>query len=154
VTRGLVAEELWRRIERTALELFRRGQETVSRQGLILVDTKYEFGLDAGRELLLIDEIHTPDSSRFWYADSYDELYRKGERQRELDKEYLRQWLIDNHGFMGQGQPPVIPDEIRVETALRYVTAYELITGESFTPGAASASDERAIVERNLNRLL
>jgi phosphoribosylaminoimidazole-succinocarboxamide synthase len=153
VSRRLVGKELWERIELTALALFRRGQELVSRQGLILVDTKYEFGLDPSGELLLIDEIHTPDSSRYWYASSYDELFGSGGRQRELDKEYLRQWLIDTHGFMGQGTPPAIPDDIRVETAARYITAFELITGEPFLPRAAGAVEETALVRRTLPAL-
>jgi phosphoribosylaminoimidazole-succinocarboxamide synthase len=150
VRRGLVERELWERIERTALALFRRGQELVARQGLILVDTKYEFGIDQAGELTLIDEIHTPDSSRYWYAEGYDDRFRAGERQRELDKEFLRQWLIDTHGFMGQGSPPVIPEDIRVETAARYITAYELITGEPFVPRAADAATEAALVRRTL----
>jgi phosphoribosylaminoimidazole-succinocarboxamide synthase len=153
VSRGLVEKALWERIERTALALFRRGQELVARQGLILVDTKYEFGIDQAGELTLIDEIHTPDSSRYWYAQGYEERFSAGERQRELDKEYLRQWLIDTHGFMGQGSPPVIPDDIRVETAARYITAFELITGAPFVPQAADAATEASLVRRSLSKL-
>ena len=153
VRRGLVERALWERIERTALALFRRGQELVARQGLILVDTKYEFGIDQSGDLTLIDEIHTPDSSRYWYSEGYDDRFRAGERQRELDKEFLRQWLIDTHGFMGQGTPPVIPEDIRVETAARYITAYELITGEPFVPRAADAAAEAALVRRVLSKL-
>jgi phosphoribosylaminoimidazole-succinocarboxamide synthase len=153
LSRGLVEKLLWERIERTALALFRRGQELVARQGLILVDTKYEFGLDDRGELRLIDEIHTSDSSRYWYASGYDELFRSGARQRELDKEYLRQWLIDTHGFMGQGSPPDIPDVIRVQTASRYITAYELITGRRFEPESLDAAAEADLLRRTLATL-
>jgi phosphoribosylaminoimidazole-succinocarboxamide synthase len=140
VAKGLAAEALWRRIEEAALALFRRGTELLAARGLILVDTKYEFGT-VGDELLLVDEIHTPDSSRFWYAADYHERFDRGESQRQLDKEYLRRWLMD-HGFSGSGDAPEIPDEVRVETAFRYVEAFEVITGQRFAPAAGSAEDE------------
>ena len=144
----IVPEPLWNRIEETALELFDRGREVARKQGLILVDTKYEFGL-LGDELLLIDEIHTPDSSRYWYADTYEELFEKGENQRELDKEYLRRWLME-HGFQGEGDPPHIPDKIRIEVALRYIRTFEIITGEEFVPAALPADEEINLIAQRV----
>jgi phosphoribosylaminoimidazole-succinocarboxamide synthase len=141
---GLVPRGLWEEIERTAFALFRRGGEVAAAHGLILVDTKYEFGLRRG-VLTLVDEVHTPDSSRYWYADTYAPLFAAGERQRELDKEYLRQWLLAR-GFRGDGEPPVIPDEVLVEVAWRYVTAWQTITGSAFTPGSLDAVGESALV--------
>jgi phosphoribosylaminoimidazole-succinocarboxamide synthase len=142
-----VGELLWGRIEEAALALFERGSRMLAERGLVLVDTKYELGLagDAGDELLLIDEVHTPDSSRFWYAADYADRFAAGQPQRQLDKEYLRRWLMD-HGFMGEGEPPPIPDEVRIETAKRYVEAFEVLTGERFVPASGSAADEAAAV--------
>ncbi len=144
IAEGRVPEALWERIERTALALFERGSQLLARRGLILVDTKYEFGT-AGDELLLVDEVHTPDSSRFWYAAEYAGRFAAGEPQRQLDKEYLRRWLMER-GFMGEGEPPAIPDEVRIETAGRYVEAFETITGEPFVATAGSPADEAAAV--------
>jgi phosphoribosylaminoimidazole-succinocarboxamide synthase len=141
VSTGLVKADLWKQVEQAALGLFARGQSIAAANGLILVDTKYEFGL-VGGELTICDEIHTPDSSRFWYADSYAGLFAKGEKQRELDKEHFRRWLMDR-GYMGDGNPPSITDDIRVEVAQRYMTAYETVTGEKFAPIAASAEAEQ-----------
>jgi phosphoribosylaminoimidazole-succinocarboxamide synthase len=141
---GIVPSGLWDEIERTALSLFRRGTDLAAANGLILVDTKYEFGLRRGT-LTLVDEVHTPDSSRYWYADTYARLLEAGERQRELDKEYLRQWLLAR-GFRGDGQPPVIPDEVLLEVAWRYVTAWQTITGADFVHGALDAAGESALV--------
>ena len=144
VRRGIVEKSLWEKVEQTALALFKRGGELAAERGLILVDTKYEFGVLDG-ELVLVDEIHTPDSSRFWYADTYDELFSAGVKQREIDKEYLRGWLMEK-GYKGEGTPPVIPDEIRIEVAWRYMQAYELITGQSFEPSGVSAESETALI--------
>jgi phosphoribosylaminoimidazole-succinocarboxamide synthase len=110
------------------------------------VDTKYEFGL-AGDELLVIDEMHTMDSSRFWEADTYAARFGAGEDQRMLDKENIRQWLIREKGFSGQGTPPALSEQIRTEIALTYIQAFERITGEHFT---SSAGEVGARVERNL----
>jgi len=148
---GIVPRGRWEEIERTANELFRRGAEVAGAGGLILVDTKYEFGLRDGR-LVLVDEVHTPDSSRYWYADTYAELFAAGERQRELDKEYLRQWLLAR-GFQGDGQPPDIPDEVLLEVAWRYVTAWQTITGSSFTPRSLDAATESALVAACARRI-
>ena len=151
VSSGLVGADLWHEVETSALALFRRGQELASRSGLILVDTKYEFGLE-GSTLVLADELHSPDSSRYWWEDSYERLFFAGDDQRELDKEPFRRWLAER-GFSGEGPVPPIPDSVRVETALRYVQAYEAITGENFEsigadPQAETRSLSRIISER------
>jgi phosphoribosylaminoimidazole-succinocarboxamide synthase len=114
-----------------SMKLFKRGVEIAARQGIILVDTKYEFGMNTEGEIILIDEIHTPDSSRFWYADEYDRRFEAGEEQKKIDKEYLRKWLADK-GFTGEGEVPEVPDDIKAETARRYIEAYESITGQEF----------------------
>ena len=136
VKQGLVEPEIWNQVTHAALELFQRGSEVCSRRGLILVDTKYEFGICDG-ELTVVDELHTPDSSRFWFADSYQERFENGEQQQKLDKEYLRQWLMDR-GFQGDGVAPEIPREVFAEVAVRYRTAFETITGQKFAPSPAS----------------
>jgi phosphoribosylaminoimidazole-succinocarboxamide synthase len=142
VRRGIVEEKLWAQVVDTAHALFRRGSELVAERGLILVDTKYEFGLLDGK-LLLIDEVHTPDSSRFWFRDTYAELFEAGEKQRKIDKEYLRQWLMEK-GYMGEGAPPEIPDEVRIEVAWRYIQAYQLIKGDEFTSAGLTPEAEEA----------
>lgn len=144
VRQGLVEAGLWARVEEAALRLFARGQAEAARRGLILVDTKYEFGIaagDQGPELILVDEIHTPDSSRYWYADSYASLFAEGREQRKLDKEYLRQWLMDQ-GWSGQGNPPPIPGEVLAELAWRYITAWQELTGEQFNPKSWNLEQE------------
>jgi phosphoribosylaminoimidazole-succinocarboxamide synthase len=113
--------------------LFRRGQELCAERGLILVDTKYEFGRAKDGRMLLIDEIHTPDSSRFWFKKSYDERFAKGETPESFDKEYLRRWLAAQ-GFRGDGPIPAIPDEVRLEAARRYIEACETVQGKPFVP--------------------
>jgi phosphoribosylaminoimidazole-succinocarboxamide synthase len=100
---------------------------------VLLVDTKYELGRDADGVIRLIDEIHTPDSSRFWYADSYEQAMASGEDPRALDKEYVRRWLVAQ-GYTGDGAPPILPDEVRLEAARRYIEAYERLTGSDFLP--------------------
>lgn len=148
VTRGLVEPELWKEIQKKAIALFKRGQELAAKQGLILVDTKYEFGLYKG-ELLVIDEIHTPDSSRYWEASEYQARFEKGEEQRMLDKENIRQWLIKERGFQGHGTPPEIPGDVRADLAKKYVMNYERLTGEAFQP---AAGDPVSRLEANLKK--
>ncbi|MBN2050483.1 MAG: phosphoribosylaminoimidazolesuccinocarboxamide synthase [Spirochaetales bacterium] len=148
--KGLVSPAIWARVEEAARALFSRGTELAAQRGLILVDTKYEFGLLDG-ELILVDEVHTPDSSRYWFSDSYEELFEAGEKQRKLDKEYLRQWLMDR-GFMGDGEIPFIPDEIRLEVARRYIEAYKILTGEEFSLDPASGRDEREAILQYLDQ--
>lgn len=116
------------------LRLYACGVKHAAEQGLILVDTKYELGRVDGK-LVVSDEIHTPDSSRYWFTEGYQERFQAGEEQRKLDKEYVRQWLADQ-GFRGDGPPPRLPDEVRVEAAKRYIHAYELVTGTAFVPDA------------------
>lgn len=132
--RGIVAHKLWKQIREKAFKLFERGQQVAAEQGLILVDTKYEFGLHEG-ELTLIDEVHTPDSSRYFYADEYEERLKAGKRQKQLSKEFLREWLME-HDFQGlEGQElPDLPDAFRWEVFERYAELYEKLTGLNFTP--------------------
>ncbi len=146
VARGLVTAKEWARAKELALALFAEGQRWCKTRGLILVDTKYEFGR-VGEEILLIDEIHTPDSSRYWIAEGYEARFSAGEEQRMLDKENLRQWLIKEKGFSGHGEAPVIPDDKRVEVAKIYASAYELITGQTLD---VQVGDVSARIERNL----
>ena len=133
--------------------LFQRGQEIAARQGLILVDTKYEFGKRDGK-VYLIDEIHTPDSSRYFYAEGYEEKLAKGEPQRQLSKEFVRQWLIE-HDFMNEpGQVmPEITDEYAESVSERYIELYEHITGENFNK-AAVEGDIAARIEKNVSNWL
>lgn len=147
---GKVEKRLWERIEETSLALFQRGTEIAAGSGLILVDTKYEFGLQEAN-LTLVDEVHTPDSSRYWFADTWEELYKEEKPQRELDKEYLRQWLLAR-GWSGDGPAPEIPDDVRVEVAWRYVTAWQTITRREFSPHAMGGEAETALVTAQLGR--
>jgi phosphoribosylaminoimidazole-succinocarboxamide synthase len=138
VARGLLDEETTERLSRMSFDLFEMGARWARSRGLILVDTKYEFGRTPDGEIVLIDEVHTPDSSRYWMADSYEERMEAGEEPQGLDKEYLRRWLKETHGYAGEGPVPEIPDSVRVEAARRYVELYELITGRDFDPGEGS----------------
>ena len=147
IQQGIVEEKIYRQMEKVALALFDFGTKYVAKNNLILVDTKYEFGL-LNEELILIDEAHTPDSSRFWIKDTYEKLFLKGEEPRKLDKEYVRQFLA-NKGFIGEGKIPEIPDEVKIEAAKRYITAYEMITGKEFE---AEAGDVLKRVEGNLEK--
>lgn len=132
LTRGIVDSELWRKVTVTALKLFERGTQKAKEQGLILVDTKYEFGL-WNNELYLIDEVHTPDSSRYFYADSYQQLFENGQRQKQLSKEFVREWLIERD-FMGkEGQHlPEMSDNDVQHIFNRYAELYEKLMGEPF----------------------
>jgi len=133
LARGLMSAELFERAEALAAALFRAGSEWAASRGLILVDTKYELGLDAKGELVVIDEIHTPDSSRYWYRDTYEQALAQGRDPQALDKEYVRRWLVE-HGYRGEGVPPPLPDDVRCEASRRYIEAYERITGSAFEP--------------------
>ncbi len=130
IKRGLVDEKTYRKMEKAALELYNFGNRLVSSNNLILVDTKYEFGSLDG-ELVLIDEVHTPDSSRFWVKGTYEGRFSRGKEPQKLDKEYVRQYLA-NKGFVGEGPIPDIPDKVKIEAAKRYIQAYEMITGSQF----------------------
>lgn len=132
---------------RMALALFAEGQRLCAERGLLLVDTKYEFGKTPEGELVVIDEIHTPDSSRYWYAESYGERFEAGRDPESFDKEYLRRYLAER-GFTGEGPIPDIPDAVRVESSLRYVRAVEQITGAPFEP---NLEEPLARIARNLS---
>ncbi len=131
--RGLVTPDLFETLERRALALFAFGQAEALRHGLILADTKYELGRTPDGRIVFIDEIHTPDSSRYWYADGYTQAMSRGEDPRALDKEFLRRWLVEQ-GFCGEGTPPPLSAEIRVEAARRYIETVETLTGRPFAP--------------------
>ncbi len=142
----IVAPEVWKEATAVAHRLFQRGQEWAATRGLILVDTKYEMGIADGK-LFVIDEIHTPDSSRYWVAKGYADRFAKGEDQEMLDKENIRQWLIKEHGFSGHGKPPPLTDEVRVMLARKYIDVFERLTGETFTSGVGSVAER---IKRNL----
>jgi phosphoribosylaminoimidazole-succinocarboxamide synthase len=146
VAQGLVAPALWAEATAVARRLFARGQEWAARRGLILVDTKYEMGIADGK-LLVIDEIHTPDSSRYWVADGYERRFEAGQDQEMLDKENIRQWLIKEHGFSGHGKPPPLTDDVRVLLARKYIEVFERLTGEAFVSEVGSVADR---IRRNL----
>ena len=131
IAEGLIDAESFDAVAEICFRLFERGVEHAASRGLILVDTKYEIG-KLGDEFVVSDEIHTPDSSRYWFADTYQELFDAGEPQRKIDKEYVREWLAAQ-GFTGDGTPPALPDDIRVEAARRYIQAYETVTGQEFS---------------------
>ncbi len=138
VERGLVEPKLWAEIQAAALAIFRRGQEVARRAGLILVDTKYEFGLINGRPAL-IDEVHTPDSSRFWVAESYEAVQGTDQEPESFDKEFLRLWFVQQ-GYRGEGVPPAMPPDFIAQVAQRYIAAYERLTGQTFVPGEQPAA--------------
>ncbi|GAP63638.1 phosphoribosylaminoimidazole-succinocarboxamide synthase [Ardenticatena maritima] len=145
IERGIVPPALWEEIERVAIAIFKRGQEVARQAGLILVDTKYEFGLIDGR-LALIDEVHTPDSSRYWIA----ETYQRGTEPENFDKEFLRKWFAAQ-GYRGDGEPPAMPDDFIAQVAARYIAAYEKLTGQPFEPGELPAKER---IVRNVQAAL
>jgi phosphoribosylaminoimidazole-succinocarboxamide synthase len=146
VSSGLMSQKDWDQAAEAALGLFAEGQKWAKGRGLILVDTKYEFG-KVGDQMFVIDEIHTPDSSRFWEASEYQARFARGEEQKMLDKENIRQWLIKERGFSGHGSPPAIPDEVRCDLAEKYLSAYERITGAA---PELEVGDVAERIERNL----
>lgn len=148
LAKGLVPEKEYEIMEKYTLALFERGTEIAAKRGLILVDTKYEFGLNNG-EVTLMDEIHTPDSSRYFYSEGYEEKFEKGEPQKQLSKEFVREWLLSNN-FQGQeGQKlPEMTDEIVENISNRYIELYENITGEKFNKEAHEDPAKR--IEKNV----
>ena len=145
IVRDLVEDSIYSKAEEYALKLFKLGQDWAAKNGLILVDTKYEFGLVDG-ELIVIDEIHTPDSSRYWIESDYEDRFQQGVNQRMLDKENIRQWLIEK-GFSGEGIPPVLTNEIRVLLAEKYFELYYQLIGKKFHP---IVGDVQNRIENNL----
>lgn len=152
ISRKLVNEDEYRKLEEYSLALFKRGSEIAAEQGLILVDTKYEFGRRNG-EIYLIDEIHTPDSSRYFYADGYEERFKKGEQQKQLSKEFVREWLMDQ-GFSGKpGQEvPHMSDDFVNQVSERYIELYERITGDKFI--RADITDVQSRIQKNVTEFL
>lgn len=143
---GVLAERDFDECAEYAKALFARGQRICADRGLILVDTKYEFGRTPDGKIVLIDEIHTPDSSRYWYASTYPERFEKGQTPDSFDKEYIRRWLKE-HGYTGDGPVPAIPDDVRVEAARRYIEACDTVRGDPFDP---DTQDPLPRMRRNL----
>lgn len=143
---GLIEPSIFLQLEEYALQLFSRGTVMAATRGLILVDTKYEFGMADGGELLLVDEVHTPDSSRYFYGDTYDALLAADQPQRQLSKEFVREWLMD-HGFRGlEGQTmPSLPDDFRKEVSRRYIELYDALTGQDFEPAVHEDPEQRVL---------
>lgn len=152
IAQGILSEEVYSQLEQYTQALFQRGTEMAAQRGLILVDTKYEFGLLDGK-VYLIDEIHTPDSSRYFYSEGYEDRQANGEVQKQLSKEFVRQWLIENdfQGLEGQ-QMPIMPDSFVEEVTNRYIELYELITGETFVKSDTANIAER--IQTNIDQYL
>ena len=138
VEKGLLDKKTWDQVQSAALAIFKRGQKLARKAGMILVDTKYEFGIAADGSVVLIDEVHTPDSSRFWKADTYEARFAAGEDPENFDKEFVRIAYADK-GYRGDGEIPEMPAELWAAASERYITIYELLTGKTFVPGAYPA---------------
>ena len=149
VSEGLITKELMDKVRETATKLFLRGQEVAAARGLILVDTKYEFGTDKDGTLVLIDEIHTPDSSRYWQVEGYEERMAAGEQPKSFDKEFLRLWFKENCDPYKDATLPDAPQELVEELSRRYIQMYEQVTGEKFVPGETPVIPR---MERNLKQ--
>ncbi|HUN23071.1 MAG TPA: phosphoribosylaminoimidazolesuccinocarboxamide synthase [Anaerolineales bacterium] len=148
VSLGYVSAAMWQEVQSAALQIFARGQAVAAQAGLILVDTKYEFGVTPQGQLVLIDEVHTPDSSRYWKADSYAERFAVGAEPENFDKEFIR-LAYTQQGYRGEGTPPTLPDSLWVSASQRYIQLYEMLTGLPFVP-ADYPADSRlsAMLER------
>jgi phosphoribosylaminoimidazole-succinocarboxamide synthase len=146
LAQGILDEETFDRAARVAHALFAEGRRWAESRGLVLADTKYELGLDERGEIIVIDEIHTPDSSRYWLREGFERAMREGGNPTALDKEYVRRWRLDQ-GYRGDGPAPPLPDDVRCEAARRYIEAYERITGLAFAPDLEPAAERLA---RNL----
>lgn len=153
ISTGLASDSEWKKLNQYALQLFERGKEIAANMGLILVDTKYEFG-KLGDEIVLMDEIHTPDSSRYFYADGFEERQQNGERQKQLSKEFVREWLISNN-FMGkEGQTvPEMTDEWVNTISSRYIELYEKVIGEKFEPQSLTGAETEQRIIRSLEKI-
>jgi phosphoribosylaminoimidazole-succinocarboxamide synthase len=146
VEKGYLPQAAWDVIQSSALQIFQRGQEVAARASLILVDTKYEFGRKSDGEIILIDEVHTPDSSRFWKADNYTEHFDQGLEPENFDKEFIRMAFAEL-GYRGDGQPPQVPENLWVQASQRYIQIYEMLTGLVFDPATYPAE---ARLQKNL----
>jgi phosphoribosylaminoimidazole-succinocarboxamide synthase len=135
VERSLLDKQTWDQVQAAALDIFHYGQERANQMGLILVDTKYEFGRAPDGRVLLIDEVHTPDSSRYWKADTYRALFEQGKEPENFDKEFIR-LAYTGAGYRGDGEPPAMPEKLWVDASLRYIAIFEMLTGQKFNPGA------------------
>lgn len=143
--RGIVSEDSWNKIKEKAFKIFKKGHQLANRQGLILVDTKYEFGFHNGN-ITLIDEVHTADSSRYFYADEYEKRLNNNQPQKQLSKEFLREWLMDQNFQGKEGQTlPDLTDELRVEVYQRYAELFEQLTGSAFAPTPTDNFDEQLV---------
>jgi phosphoribosylaminoimidazole-succinocarboxamide synthase len=140
VEKNLLDQATWDKVQAAALEIFRRGQEVAARAGLILVDTKYEFGRKPDGEVVLIDEVHTPDSSRFWVASSYEARLVAGQEPENFDKEFVRLWYAER-GYRGDGEPPAWDTDLAIAASLRYQQVYEMLTGQIFAPAPYPAEE-------------
>jgi phosphoribosylaminoimidazole-succinocarboxamide synthase len=146
IQRGLLDGETFDQLAAMCAQMFAFGQERAASRGLILVDTKYELGRTPDGKIVFIDEIHTPDSSRYWYLDDYEQRLSKGEEPRSLDKEYVRRYYA-GIGYTGEGAAPAMPDDVRIEAAKRYILAFEQVTGTTFVP---NTDEPNARIRKNL----
>ncbi len=151
IQQKLVTEAVWKQVEKCALKLYERGVKIADKAGFILADTKYEFGLDKKGKLTLIDEIHTPDSSRYWQKSSYRENFRKGQEVENFDKEFMRLWFA-KQGYTGKGKAPAMPEDLIVKIAGRYMNVYEKLTEEKFVVDLTKPQLER--ISESLTKLL
>ncbi len=149
IAQGLVSEEEWNQIETYALAVFKRGQEIAAKKGFILVDTKYEFGKDEDGNIVLADEVHTPDSSRYWVSETYKERFEAGQEPQNFDKEFLRLWFKEHCDPYNDPELPPAPDELVEELAYRYIDIFEKLTGETFDYHEGEDSHER--IQNNLD---
>ena len=153
ISKGLATAGEWDILEKYSLKLFERGKEIAAKRGLILVDTKYEFGI-IGNEIILMDEIHTPDSSRYFYAEGFEEKQAKGEKQKQLSKEFVREWLIANNFMGGKGQSvPEMSDEWIQTISQRYIELYEKLIGEKFKPEKLSDKETEERIIKSLQKI-
>ena len=150
ITQGLVPEKKWNKIEEYALAIFKRGQEMAAEKGFILVDTKYEFGEDEMGNIVLADEVNTPDSSRYWVTDTYEAKFAAGEEPDSFDKEFLRLWFVDHCDPYNDPELPDAPDDLVEELSYRYIDIYEKLTGKEFMYNADKPIHER--IQENLNQ--
>lgn len=149
--RRIVSPRIWKQMKEVSVALFARGQKIADKAGMILVDTKYEFGLDDKGQLILIDEIHTPDSSRYWVKKTYEDRFKKGQEPESYDKEPLRIWFKEQ-GYKGEGRIPKMPPEFLAKMSMLYMSIYEKITGKKFVPDMSKHIGKR--IEQNLQKVL